>query len=99
MASPTTPPPAHTEGPWKVNREDVLADNKHETLIATVFEENARWKANARLIAAAPDLLEACQGCLQDAEDALSGDWEPSDDGWKSIIDHLTSVIGKAQGK
>ena len=56
-------------------------------------------EANARLIAAAPDLLEACQGCLQDAEDALSGDWEPSQEGWRATIDHLTRVIGKAQGK
>ena len=99
MPCPTTKPPAHTEGPWKVNREDVLADNRHETLVATAFEENARWKANARLISAAPDLLQACQGCLQDAEDALSGDWEPSQEGWRATIDHLTRVIGKAQCK
>ena len=99
MASTPTTPPAHTEGPWKLNRDDVLADSKHETRVATVFDENGDWKANARLIAAAPDLLEACQMGLQDAKDALSGEWEPSAKGWIATIDHLTRVIGKAQGK
>ena len=42
------------------------------------------------------ELLTACKMCLQDAKDALSGDWEPTNEGWESIIEHLTRVIQKA---
>jgi hypothetical protein len=47
----------HTEGPWKLsnrgsNTPDVTATN-------AIIAEKVRYKANARLIAAAPEMLEA----------------------------------------
>jgi hypothetical protein len=51
----------HTQGPWVVNGNQVHAVNKHETFVADVFDQNGDAKANARLIAAAPELLEALE--------------------------------------
>ncbi len=65
---PTQPNKAHTPGPWcidwNVSRLDIFSSSA-ETLIASVrrsalsssIDETA--KANARLIAAAPELLDA----------------------------------------
>lgn len=47
----------HTPGPWATNSCIIFEDNTSIT-IATVKEE-----ANARLIAAAPDLLKALIAC------------------------------------
>jgi len=41
-----------------------VADNEHETLIAEVFDDHDWWRANARLIAAAPELLAVCKFVL-----------------------------------
>ena len=63
----------------------------------------AKSKANAEFIVRAcnnhDELLTACKMSLQDAKDALSGDWEPAPHGWESIIEHLTRVIGKVEEK
>lgn len=54
-----------TNGPWRSDRQAVLAKGKiADLLIATVhktYSEPEEAEANARLIAAAPDLLEACK--------------------------------------
>lgn len=65
---------AHTRGPWSIDwnisRLDVHSDGK---LVATMRRstndgpptyDDAEAKSNARLIAAAPDLLEALQALL-----------------------------------
>jgi hypothetical protein len=92
--------PAYTMGPWRLtNRNEICADKKQETFIAEVFDENEAWAGNARLIAATPELLQTCEMSLQDAKDALSGDWQPTKEGWESIIEHLSRVIAKAYGK
>jgi len=56
----------HTLGPWTTKDRIVYKDNKRICECGVIFEGN--WKprfeeqeANARLIAAAPDLLEACK--------------------------------------
>lgn len=48
----------HTKGPWK--RENALIIGPDSTVIATICSV----ESNARLIAAAPDLLEACEQLL-----------------------------------
>jgi hypothetical protein len=62
----------HTPGPWYVGETNT--DNgkiySHEKMpfIATAFQGTVwspkEWKANAKLIAAAPELLEACRQAL-----------------------------------
>jgi hypothetical protein len=52
---------AHTKGPWVANGDQVEVQAEHNDgyRICDVFGSD--YKANARLIAAAPDLLEACR--------------------------------------
>jgi len=55
----------HTPAPWKLdNKNEIIADNKNESLIAEVFDQAENWKANARLMSAAPELLNALQRLL-----------------------------------
>jgi hypothetical protein len=59
----------HTAGPWFVSNEDgeVYSVTNHRTIAMVLQAED--FDANARLIAAAPDLLEA----LKEATLALDG--------------------------
>ena len=57
----------HTPGPWKTNYKDlalVQAENGAPIARCDKLFGVANIQANARLIAAAPDLLEALQSCL-----------------------------------
>lgn len=54
----------HTPGEWVRNFDQIISihtdeDGDHETLICDVFDGHDWWRANARLIEAAPRLLEA----------------------------------------
>ncbi len=61
----------HTPGPWEIERYsegliqivgNIRAVSEHEEHVTTVVEAVTRGdEANAKLIVAAPDLLEACQ--------------------------------------
>lgn len=55
----------HTAGPWKAAGEEVLASHPGATLhvarVWNVERYNGSTGANARLIAAAPELLESCK--------------------------------------
>lgn len=58
----------HTSGPWRVDsrtgrqrRTWIRAGAAHTTAVASVCTTHTDAAANARLIAAAPDLLEVCE--------------------------------------
>jgi hypothetical protein len=53
--------------------------------------------ANGRLIAAAPQLLAACETALEDARMALSDEWDRSDGGFEAQIEMLERVIRLAR--
>jgi hypothetical protein len=103
--------PAPTPGPWVWQENGVIKAERDVgkwddyicrmpfSSLEEAKEIGAQQIPNARLIAAAPELLEACEMSLQDAKDALSGDWQPTKEGWGSIIEHLNRVIAKAYGK
>jgi hypothetical protein len=56
----------HTAGPWIVtNHNEICAENDRESFIAEVFDETDEWRANARLIAAAPEFLAALDVLLR----------------------------------
>lgn len=90
----------HTRGPWTVaNAVDIrngrtfpFAVDAERTRIANIFATHPDMehesKANAYLIAAAPELLEACQSILKDGEDWLSED----------AAKMLRAAIAKAKG-
>jgi hypothetical protein len=75
--------PIHTPGPW------VIGDRKpdsHATRICTIVGGSAihgaaqavdDWQADAKLIAAAPELLEALQELRDLMQGVIDGDYEP----------------------
>ena len=59
---------SHTPGPWESSAPGTQAIHYRGQDVATVHCGNKAWKANARLIAAAPEMLEALIALLEDAE-------------------------------
>lgn len=56
-----------TAGPWVVGDHGVIYDDKHRDAVCELnFKVSAVDRANAKLIAAAPDLLEALQACSKE---------------------------------
>ena len=52
----------HTPGPWKASGRYIAAASYHLAVITSAPPEmDQEWKSNARLIAAAPELLHALQ--------------------------------------
>jgi hypothetical protein len=80
----------HTPGPWVADGCVVNYDAQLPA-IAVCVRHNAEWEANARLIAAAPDLLDAL--CV--AADYLNGN------GWEGDprMVPVEAAIAKAKGK
>ena len=53
----TTP---HTPGPWKASSRYIAAGDYHLAVTTNApLKMNQEWEANARLMAASPDLLQA----------------------------------------
>ena len=65
----------HTPGPWKVvDHLNVVTDDDTEALIARVDDGDVsehQAEGDAKLIAAAPDLLRACEAALNDWREHL----------------------------
>ncbi|MBA43595.1 MAG: hypothetical protein CMF62_06285 [Magnetococcales bacterium] len=56
----------HTPGPWLADGFFVSTkDDEHSIVSAVISKPDEELKANAHLIAAAPDLLEACEAALK----------------------------------
>lgn len=75
----------HTPGPWKIEGQNIIG-NEINGFICT-------WsgrKKDANLIAAAPDLLEACKHVLENLS-------EESEEVWEHEIAHLQYAIEKAE--
>lgn len=102
----------HTPGPWKVsetadenNNEIIVYEAGHEkgAGIASVsplpFYSSESQRANAQLIAAAPELLEVCRDLLEIVEFEYANDPEPEDlTSWKRAIKAARALIAKAEG-
>ena len=97
----------HTPGPWTVTRvskstivKDIYISASPERIarvcVSSTAQSIAEYEANARLIAAAPDLLEALNRLLPMAEDGIfqyGGKTGDDDD-----IVFARAVIAKATG-
>lgn len=81
----------HTPGPWTHSEDGVIVDAAGKQL-ASVFPRDRA--ANARLIAAAPDLLEACRAALYGVVDRGGPDGLSQTE----VVDYLTAAIAKAEG-
>jgi hypothetical protein len=101
MSAPSTP------GPWSIGPHQRIISSgwsiriKDGSAIAYVLgEKNPELQANARLIAAAPELLDA----LRKAIDALAGglwDYGPGQDEHdqcNQVVDECRAAIAKATG-
>jgi len=96
----------HTPGPWKASEGDtnipdcegawgdVKEDGDHyaiATIWADTDELEVEAKANARLIAAAPDLLAACRAALSQMCNTVAPSTSFTD-----VVDMLDAAISKA---
>lgn len=66
---------SHTPGPWEITTRltfgwDVKVKDRDWLICGLCFEDDDDKKADALLIAAAPDLLEALETLIQDQRDA-----------------------------
>jgi|SRR6185369_10158918 len=83
----------HTPGPWAVNRSGnrIMVDTRMETIC------QANGVANARLIAAAPELLEALQQVIAwNMTASTERDWTSYR---LAMIEQVRAAIARAQGK
>lgn len=75
---------------WKHDHGEIVAVNRHETLIAEVFQEHKNAKANGDLLAAAPKLLNISERLLQWAD--YMGGWDSKE--WKELRAAVTEAKG-----
>jgi len=92
----------HTKGPWSIGKRAKDTVFSDDVAIADVFPNVVVGEANARLIAAAPELLEACRNALrrlqhakQYGDDMLSSREICYTDAKLLLID----AIAKAEGR
>ena len=84
----------HTPGPWEKCQN--LVFDKNDTLVAKASRRQDGYvQANARLIAAAPELLHACKMALHWAENETM---ETLEDGRARIATVCRDAISKAKG-
>lgn len=92
----------HTPGPWKVidralnggEGVSIEAENGY-TEVCKVNKSYHSRTANARLIAAAPELLEA----LKEAENWLAEYEDGPDSGLQGLLAQARAAIAKAEGR
>ncbi len=106
----TTDKIQHTPGPWEIenmNFEEILIHSK-EMNIATAYVIDLspeEGEANAKLIASAPELLQALIDTLQEFKDVVSEvegfniDDKEDKGSWAQAIKKAQSAINKATGK
>jgi hypothetical protein len=91
----------HTPGPWQSANTWVQGTREHSLaivpLIARVNRANDAYEANARLIAAAPELLTTLKQLVQAI--ALHGDKALNAAGLDSTVRQACDVIAKATGE
>jgi hypothetical protein len=93
----------HTPGPWEIGKSSGgdftiyrYESNTHiGEVYSTLHGDGERGKANAALIAAAPELLEACKEALRQLG---ASDCPPIPDG-AMVRGKLYNAIAKAQGR
>lgn len=69
------------------------------SMAARSRDHYAEMDANAALIAAAPDLLAACEAARRNILDYLNGEWDGNVEGWEAVMARCNAAIRKAQGQ
>jgi len=84
----------HTPGPWDLDIGKHGAAISNGGTIADINDTMTAWRADARLIAAAPDLLETLEKI-----DAYLAPEKGDDDEWREIRAVIQAAIAKARGE
>lgn len=86
----------HTPGPWVADGLSVIASDARATIVATVTgaASNPTAVADARLVAAAPDLLAALADLMQHCAD--QGWWLKSHA--VNVMNAAKTALAKAEG-
>ena len=95
---------SHTPGPWKITHDyNIMKDNRGIANCGGYTVNTSNWqeideenKANANLIAAAPDLLEACEVAHSILSKKLKRFRSPLE---QVAIDKLATAIAKTRGQ
>lgn len=98
---PAKPAQAHTPGPWKIEWQNIVTEHPADIGIVVIYGNIGQpVEANARLIAAAPELLQACKLALHiiQLEIYNSGLGEPHQQ-LKRDVTQITDAITKATGE
>lgn len=89
--------PKHTPEPWEVVGFTLVVNHSLATQVASVNGRDAQERAdNARLIAAAPDLLAFAQKAVRELNEIRARDGVPyTHSGWKASVDedYFSSVV------
>lgn len=80
----------YTPGPWDYLNDHIFARDRH---VARCLQGKGGSADDARLIAAAPELLEALRWLLNEVE--RERDYEH----WQAVIDPAREAIAKAEGR
>jgi len=91
----------HSPAPWHALRAphgviDIFDKNEHD--LVTIFGDDAEKKANARLMAAAPELLEALQALRLAREQDKYRSWEKGVPEFAKAEALADAAIAKAAG-
>lgn len=92
----------HTPGPWIIRdalhtpRREIVSDDQRIAVIGESSITEGSPRANACLIAAAPDLLAAMRALLEATVDLVAV--HDAEGTWTSCIDEAKAVIAKAEG-
>jgi hypothetical protein len=101
----------HTPGPWRAAKgtheifiQCAAPTGPYDVATITTLEENgeqskAETQANARLIAAAPELLKALKAALEWSQSDIDGfeDISPTEEMLEARIDIIQAAIAKAE--
>lgn len=95
----------HNPGPWRVDGQAhdmagsaIIHDVNGFPVASTRSWIKEQHEANARLVAAAPDLLEACKRQVANIEQWLETGVPASADESQQIYNALKAAIAKAEG-
>lgn len=94
---------SHTDGPWQADIGQTPFGEHYATVWTQIPNNDLRWivaeaanslgldamQSNAHLIAAAPELLEACKAALPELEEFAPG----------NAMDMVRDAIAKAKGE
>lgn len=95
----------HTAGPWKVGEDQGTSlgfeiVDKRDDPIAWTSPHRPQQDANARLIAAAPEMYDWLVKVRQIAEQQSKGRNDiPLHSAWQWLADNIQDVLAKAEGK